>query len=100
MGEAVSFLSRWSKVIEGQRVSFPKDHFWRHKKRGTIYERVGQAQVQCPKDAPLTDYEVVEVYRDVNDGELWVRRVSEFHDGRYEPASPTPLPNDATEEEG
>lgn len=55
---------------------------WRHKKRGTTYTAVGTAEVQA--DEPLTDYEVVIVYRSTTDGRLWVRRQSEFHDGRFE----------------
>lgn len=55
---------------------------WRHKKRGTSYTEVGLAQIQA--EEPLTDYEVVVVYRG-DDGQLWVRRKSEFHDGRFEP---------------
>jgi hypothetical protein len=56
---------------------------YRHKKRGTSYTIVGTAQVQAPDDAPLTDFEVVVVYRG-DDGNLWVRRRSEFFDGRFE----------------
>lgn len=55
---------------------------WRHKKRGTTYIVVGQAQVQA--DEPLTDYEIVTVYRCEQTGDLWVRRISEFMDGRFE----------------
>lgn len=61
-----------------------RDSRWRHKKRGTTYVVVGQAQVQCPDDAPLTDYECVTVYRCEQTGDLWVRRNSEFRDGRFE----------------
>jgi hypothetical protein len=56
---------------------------WRHVKRGTEYTIVSNsAQIQCPKDRPLTDYEVVVIYRG-EDGEHWVRRRSEFYDGRF-----------------
>lgn len=53
----------------------------RHKKRGSEYRVLGQAQVQCSDG--LTDYEVVTVYVGT-DGEMWVRRKSEFEDGRFE----------------
>lgn len=53
----------------------------RHKKRGSEYSVLGQAQVQC-SDC-LTDYEVVTVYVGT-DGQMWVRRKSEFEDGRFE----------------
>jgi hypothetical protein len=55
---------------------------WRHKKRGTTYTVVGECQVQA--EEPLTDYEIAVVYRSEADGSLWVRRRSEFHDGRFE----------------
>lgn len=55
---------------------------FKHKKRGTTYTIVGTAEVQA--EEPLTDYEVVVVYRCTEDGKLWVRRTSEFYDGRFE----------------
>lgn len=54
---------------------------YRHKKRGNIHQVIGSAQVQA--EEPLTDYEVVVVYKD-DEGQMWVRRYSEFHDGRFE----------------
>ncbi len=55
---------------------------YRHHNRGGEYKVIGHAQVQAPDDAPLTDYEVVTVYRSKM-GDLWVRRKSEFEDGRF-----------------
>lgn len=80
-----TFLERWSRVIQ-QTTFSPKQLRWRHKKRGTIYQIVGEAQVQADKDAPLTDYEVVVVYSD-EEGRMWVRRQSEF-DERFEAVIP------------
>ena len=51
---------------------------YRHIKRGSVYEVVGEAEAQA--DEPLGDYEVVVVYRNVDDGHLWVRRKTEFYD--------------------
>ena len=63
---------------------------WRHKKRGSVYRVIdGSAQVQAPEDSGLTDYEVVVVYQS-NAGETWVRRHSEFLDGRFEKLSEPP----------
>ena len=59
------------------------DALWRHRFRGTEYKIIGEAQVQAPEGAPLTDYEVVVVYQG-GDGNLWVRRHSEFKE-RFEP---------------
>ena len=56
---------------------------YRHNKRGTTYTLIGEAQVQATNDAPLKDFETVVVYRG-EDGNLWVRRKAEFHDGRFE----------------
>jgi hypothetical protein len=53
----------------------------RHKNRGTIYTVVGEATLQTtyeqPDDAPVV------VYRG-DDGQLWVRPLNEFEDGRFE----------------
>jgi hypothetical protein len=65
-----------------QAVIAPQPTRWRHKKRGTTYTFVGVCEVQA--EEPLTDYEVAVVYRSEQDGRLWVRRKSEFNDGRFE----------------
>lgn len=64
----------------------------RHVKRGTEYQKLGDAQVQC--EDGLTDYELATVYVG-SDGEIWVRRKSEFEDGRF-----VPLPAATTPEAG
>lgn len=56
----------------------------RHKKRGSFYVVVDHGEVQT--DRPLTDHAKVVVYRSEDDYSLWVRPVSEFEDGRFEPA--------------
>ena len=76
---AKAALARLSSPGAQQRAG---EDVWRHKKRGSTYKIVGEAQVQA--ETPLTDYECVTVYRCLQSGELWVRRNSEFHDGRFE----------------
>ena len=54
-----------------------------HKKRGTTYDVIsGLALVQT--DEPLTDMAEVVIYRCRETGAYWVRRHSEFYDGRFE----------------
>lgn len=48
----------------------------RHKKRGTTYDLVGSAIVQC--DRPLEDYDNVVVYRCIETGQLWIRPTGGF----------------------
>lgn len=55
---------------------------WKHKKRGTTYVLIGDAEVQAEES--LTEAEIVVVYKAQKDGRLWVRRKSEFYDGRFE----------------
>lgn len=54
---------------------------WRHKTRGSTYEVLARATMQCA-DNPLDDAPVV-IYRDLM-GYTWVRPESEFLDGRFE----------------
>lgn len=56
---------------------------YRHKKRGTIYTMIGEAELQMSFDN-LVDGSEMAVYRG-EDGKLWVRQLDEFHDGRFEP---------------
>lgn len=57
---------------------------WKHKKRGTTYEVLGDAELQCAADFDLFEGQRLTVYRGL-DGKLWVRPTEEFHDGRFEP---------------
>jgi hypothetical protein len=54
---------------------------FRHRKRGTSYKVFGRAIVQTGK--PLSDDQEVIVYVG-SDGQIWVRPVDEFYDGRFE----------------
>lgn len=55
---------------------------YRHKARSTIYTVVGEATLQTA--IPVRDGTPVVVYRADADGQLWVRPVGEFADGRFE----------------
>lgn len=59
---------------------------WQHVKRGTVYTKVGIAELQMNCDLLLDGSELV-VYRG-DDGKLWCREVTEFEDGRFVPAPP------------
>lgn len=57
---------------------------YRHKKRGTIYEVVGRAELQLSNvDRALEEGDVIVFYKD-DHGNLWAREESEFDDGRFE----------------
>lgn len=66
------------RLIEGPE----KYAIWRHKKRGTSYQVVGYAAVQCA--GPIKEGEPLVIYKSVEDGKLWARPVLEFNDGRFE----------------
>lgn len=55
---------------------------YRHRKRGTEYEVIGEATAQC--DRGIHDYDTVLVYRDKDTGALWIRPIEEFTKDRFE----------------
>lgn len=57
---------------------------WLHKTRGTLYIEVARGILQSKR--PGLDNLPVVVYRD-GKRQMWVREVSEFEDGRFEPKS-------------
>lgn len=78
-------------LTEAHRQAVPGTR-WRHKKRGTEYTVVGRAVAQAPDDTPIADYNGVIVYRCERDGQLWVRHIHEFEDGRFERIDAAALP--------
>lgn len=54
---------------------------YRHKKRGTTYEIIGFGTMQIINSLDGTK---VVIYKDVDNGSLWVRPEDEFFDGRFE----------------
>lgn len=56
---------------------------WRHRKRGTSYDVLTSvAEAQCAT-GPINDGDHVTLYQG-GDGNWWVRKTSEFQDGRFE----------------
>lgn len=53
---------------------------YRHVKRGTDYEHVGLALLQC--EYAIGEGSVLVIYKG-GDGRLWARPHDEFHDGRF-----------------
>ncbi len=57
---------------------------YRHKKRGSYYYISGIAIAAIANDEFIKDGDEVAVYRDLNTFKLYVRKVSQFEDGRFE----------------
>jgi len=56
---------------------------WRHRKRGTEYiVLTATAGAQCAT-GPINEGDHVTIYQG-RDGDWWVRKTSEFQDGRFE----------------
>lgn len=55
----------------------------RHKKRGTIYEVMGKAQLQIA-NLPVLDEAILVLYVDEKSGKWWASLEDEFEDGRFE----------------
>ena len=70
-------------IRTGQLVAVADDAIecYRHVKRGTVYEVLGEAELQTNADN-LVDGSQMMVYRG-EDGKLWCRHYDEFHDGRF-----------------
>lgn len=87
--EAFDFMEKLATVaIAAIPTPPPADHTdliarkaYRHKKRGTTYEVIGEAELQASQ--PQAEYAALVIYRG-EDGKLWARNSGEFHDGRFE----------------
>jgi len=55
-----------------------------HRQRGTAYSVLEEATAQCA--VPIPDDATVQVYRDRKTGDLFIRPLDEFRDGRFAPA--------------
>lgn len=60
-----------------------KKEVYLHKERGTTYEIVGEARLQC-STKQLSDGDMLVLYRDTETGHYSVRDPDEFNDGRFE----------------
>ncbi len=56
---------------------------WKHKKRGTLYKEIGLGTLQASCRDLIEDDCKVMIYQG-EDGQLWVREITEFNDGRFE----------------
>lgn len=61
------------------RETFP---IYQHKARGTLYEVLGDAELQMAPGTPIEEGWKLVIYRG-QDGKLWARPSDEFHDGRF-----------------
>jgi hypothetical protein len=55
----------------------------RHIKRGSTYRVLGKGKIQVSGN-PLVDYAEVVVYASDETGDIWIRPIDEFEDGRFE----------------
>lgn len=74
-----------SVYLDGGVVPRPLSR-WRHLDRKTTYWIVGVAIVQARPGPTLDEGIDLMIYRSFGSGRLWARPVSEFLDGRFEPA--------------
>ena len=75
--DAIAALRAPSREPEGGARRF------RHWARGTIYTEIGEARLQQSGQFGPVEGDAITVYRG-EDGQLWARASSEFHDGRFE----------------
>jgi hypothetical protein len=65
------------------------EHFLvRHLKRGSEYRVVGLGEVQISSSEPIKEGDKLVVYQCLEDEKTWLRKVSEFVDGRFEAIGP------------
>ncbi len=72
-----------NSVPDGENSDVVRDTFTpthRHRKRGTLYQLIGDAVMQCEEE--VFDNKRLTLYRG-EDGKYWVRPPSEFNDGRF-----------------
>lgn len=63
---------------------------WRHVKRGTLYEVLGDAELQDAAGFGQHEHACLTIYRG-EDGKLWARNSAEFQDGRFERIATPPM---------
>ena len=81
-------VSDWLKRKAASEGDLEVSAGWKHVKRGTTYDVIGDAELQSGR--PLEEGAILRVYLCRETGRLWARPSDEFHDGRFErlPAAP------------
>lgn len=71
----------YKEELDAARALLKNVKLYRHKKRGTEYQKIGEALLQVSNEI-LTDGTVVVIYKGV-DGSTYVRSKKKFEDGRF-----------------
>ncbi|AFU88166.1 hypothetical protein CcrColossus_gp296 [Caulobacter phage CcrColossus] len=75
------------RTLETASAQLDRGDKYRHLKRGSTYNVLGQGIAQC--ETPIQDNDALVFYRD-GQGRFFARHVDEFHDGRFEKVSAEP----------
>lgn len=99
-GPRLSGTFRWHELWErfcATIIARGTRQVWRHKKRGTIYNIVGIAELQVSARRRPAEGDRIVIYVG-SDGKMWARSETEFLDGRFEhvvgllDVAPRPMP--------
>ncbi|MCX5516177.1 hypothetical protein [Kaistia algarum] len=105
LGSYVGHVDQKLAIVERELAALlaaapqPASRRVRHKKRGSTYRVIGEAEAQLAKPSdgvftpdawrPLREGSRLTVYQAEHDGKLWARFSDEFEDGRFEDLHPS-----------